>query len=75
MLIDRGADPEARDIYDYTPLFFATSPGFRPEWNLGYTFLRANAERYLDLFRLTRLSGVLWSLSGAWLVGRWAREL
>lgn len=50
-------------------------PGSRPEWTLGLDFRAANPSRYLDLMRLARLSGVIWSLLGCWLVRRWACEL
>jgi 4-amino-4-deoxy-L-arabinose transferase-like glycosyltransferase len=63
----------ARPALDYSRLL--DNPGYRPEWDLGYAFLDANGERYLDLFRVARATGVLWSLLGAWLIGRWAREL
>ncbi len=50
-------------------------PGARPEWVAGQRFAAANAERYLDLLRLARLAGVVWSLLGGLLLYRWSSEL
>src|SRR5262245_28732235 len=41
----------------------------------GADFMRANAARYFDLFRLARLPIVALSLLGLWLVFRWGRDL
>jgi hypothetical protein len=49
--------------------------GIRTEFALGSDFARRNAGRYLDIVRLARLPGVAWSLLGAFLVWRWARDL
>jgi hypothetical protein len=51
------------------------APGLRAEWPVGIDFANANGPRYFDLVCLARLPGVLWSLLGAWVVYRWAREL
>ncbi len=51
------------------------TPGDRPEWNIGLDFIALNAGRYFELVCLARLAGVAWSLLGAYLVYRWAREL
>jgi 4-amino-4-deoxy-L-arabinose transferase-like glycosyltransferase len=51
------------------------TPGMRTEWASGRAFAADNACRYHDLVCLARLAGVGWSLLGAWLVYRWAREL
>lgn len=50
-------------------------PGNRSDWDVGRDFAAANGDRYVDLVRLARLPGVAWSLLGAWLIGRWCREL
>jgi 4-amino-4-deoxy-L-arabinose transferase-like glycosyltransferase len=62
-----------RPRLDLRPL--DSGPGMRPEWRLGIGFANDNADRYVDLIRLARLSGIAWSLVGAWLVARWARDL
>jgi Dolichyl-phosphate-mannose-protein mannosyltransferase len=50
-------------------------PGNRAEWAAGQSFLAANRSRFLELFFLARLPGILWSLLGTWVVFSWAREL
>ena len=50
-------------------------PGQRSDWAVGRDFAEVNGPRYLQLVRLARLPGVLWSLGGALLIFRWAREL
>lgn len=51
------------------------TPGVRPEWALARDFAAANAARYVDLIRLARLPGIVWSIAGLWLVALWARDL
>jgi hypothetical protein len=51
------------------------SPGDRPEWILAREFPEANSGRFLTIFHLARWAGIAWSLVGAVLIGRWAREL
>jgi hypothetical protein len=51
------------------------APGERPEWEAGRAFSVANGPRYLDLVRLARLPGILWSVLGGCLVYRWSQEL
>ena len=51
------------------------SPGGRSDWKVGRDFAEANAARYVDLMRLARLPGILWSLVGLGLIARWAGEL
>jgi hypothetical protein len=46
----------------------------RPEWLMAIAFQKANWDNYLSIARLARLPGIVISLLGAWLVGRWARE-
>jgi len=50
-------------------------PGARPEWFVGRDFAAVNGPRYFNLVCLARLPGILWSLLGAWVIFRWAREL
>ena len=52
-----------------------SSPGVRSEWDVGHDFAEANAPRYLELMRLARLPGILWSLAGLGLIARWAGEI
>ncbi len=47
----------------------------RPEWNIARRFPASNARHFLTIFRVARLSGIAWSVIGAILIGRWAREL
>jgi hypothetical protein len=47
----------------------------RPEWLMAIAFQKANWNKYLAIVRLARLPGIAISVFGAWLVGRWAREL
>lgn len=47
----------------------------RSEWQIGPEFIKANGPRTFLIFRLSRLTGILWSLLGGWIVFRWAREL
>lgn len=47
----------------------------RSEWQIGPDFIKANGPRTFLIFRLSRLTGILWSLLGGWIVFRWAREL
>ena len=51
------------------------APGKRIEWDLSKRFAESNAERYFDLVCLARWAGVVWSVLGAALIYRWAREL
>lgn len=50
-------------------------PRARPEWRVGPALATDCGPRYLDIVRLARLPGIFWSLLGAWVVSRWAREL
>jgi 4-amino-4-deoxy-L-arabinose transferase-like glycosyltransferase len=63
----------ARPDMDYRN--FTPSHGIRLEWTVGKDFIAANGARSFDLIRIARLSGVVWSLLGGWLVYRWSREL
>jgi hypothetical protein len=45
------------------------------EEEFGAHFAYANAAKYLGLVRAARMTNVLWWLLGAWVIGRWAREL
>lgn len=54
---------------------FDVRPGKRSDWAVGRDFAQVNSGRYLELVRLARISGVLWSLGGALLIFRWGREL
>lgn len=47
----------------------------REEWNVATTFAEANTDKYHNLVRLSRLSGILWSLLGAFIVWVWSRDL
>ncbi len=47
----------------------------RLEFAAGHSFARDNAERYMLLVFLGRLTAIGWSLLGGWLVFRWAGEL
>jgi hypothetical protein len=58
---------------DYSRL--SDIPGHRRDWEVGQSFMTLNGERTYDLIRLARLSGIAWSLLGAWLIYRWTREL
>ncbi len=49
--------------------------GWRPEWCVGLDFLDANGERSLWLFTLARWACIPFSLLGAYVCWRWAREL
>lgn len=50
------------------------TPTDRVEWTLSSRFSETNAERHFDLYRLARLPGIGWSLLGALVVARWARQ-
>ena len=50
-------------------------PGERSEWLLALDFMNVNRDRFFDLFKVARLAGIAWSVFGAWLAGKWAREL
>ncbi len=51
------------------------SPGERPEWQLALDFPGANRRDFLLIFRLSRVAGIVWSILGAILIGRWAQDL
>ena len=51
------------------------APGDRPEWEVGRDFAAANRANYMELVRLARLAGLLWSALGALVVYRWAGQL
>lgn len=53
----------------------ANVPGERYEWIVGADFLEMNKAGYLDLICLSRLAGVLWSVTAAVVVFLWARQL
>ncbi|OWK36632.1 hypothetical protein FRUB_09195 [Fimbriiglobus ruber] len=50
-------------------------PGGRPEWDVAHVFANDNVARYGTLMALARVPGIVWSLLGMWLVGKWAAEL
>jgi hypothetical protein len=62
-----------RPVTDFHRL--SDAPGSRPEWPVGRDFASANASRYMALATIARLTGVAWSVLGAWLIWRWTREL
>ncbi len=47
----------------------------RSEWSLGFDFIEANRSRYMDLFRIARLPGILWSALAAIAIASWGRRL
>jgi hypothetical protein len=50
-------------------------PGIRQEFIVGRNFAEDNKPCYFQLVRLSRLSGILWSIVGALLIYRWSAEL
>jgi hypothetical protein len=60
---------------DTSGLQSTDDPGIRSEWKNGRWFASANAARYFDLVCLARLTSVVWSLLGGYLVFSWARTL
>jgi len=50
-------------------------PGERLEFEGSWAFAKHNQDRYLELVRISRLMGMVWSLVGALVVLRWADEL
>ena len=50
-------------------------PGQRLEWTANKRFAENNKDRYIELIRIARLAGILWSLLGAWIAMRWSSEL
>jgi 4-amino-4-deoxy-L-arabinose transferase-like glycosyltransferase len=60
---------------DIGGIAFPLYPGVRPEFEAGDQLMRANSNLYWWMLILGRLSGLVWSLVGAWLVHRWAGQL
>jgi 4-amino-4-deoxy-L-arabinose transferase-like glycosyltransferase len=54
---------------------FDDAPGTRPEFQIGRDFLYANGERSFWLFFLSRCACIPFSLLGAYLCYRWAKDL
>jgi hypothetical protein len=64
----------ATDAEPYWTTFYV-APGKRPEFGLGLGFIAVNKENWFDYFALARWACIPFSLLGAWLCFRWAREL
>lgn len=63
----------AQPKYDWRG--YRIGPGIRAEASVGYDFLAANGERSFWLFTLGRWACIPFSLIGAWVCYRWAREM
>lgn len=68
LLVDADSHESSRLAYDEIP-------ADRNEWRMGLAFEQANSDRYFDLVRLARFTGLFWSVVGALVLFRWARDL
>lgn len=67
----------SRPVVDYSGSWARARERGEPpnQVEFGADFMRANQERYFDLFRRARLPIVMVSLAGLWLVFLWSRRL
>ena len=67
----------ARPVVDYSGSYAQALAAGEPPGHVAFAedFMRANAARYFDLYRLARIPIVLLSLLGMWIVWQWGRDL